>query len=239
MIALIDADVVLWRAAFSAEHDPAWVAKARADDMMYRLLDGVVANSYEAYITGPRKLNFRTQVYPDYKANREGMPQPRHKEVVKELLLDKWNAKQAIGNEADDELGIRQCELNNQSVICAVDKDLLMVPGSHYNFVKEIKTQVTPMGGLRHFFKQLLIGDTADNVVGIRGIGEKKAAKLIDPLDSFEEMLDCVRAVYKDDTRLLMNCDVLWIQQKPKEMFTDRFRKELNEQGFEETYLDL
>jgi len=240
---LIDGDIVAYRCAASAwdwktgqKLAPLKVALYRIEDMLDGIFRAHGCDRYKMFLSDSK--NFRNDIYPDYKANRIGLARPPYLNDCKNYLVGRLFATVCDNAEADDYLGIEQCARNN-TVICSIDKDLLQIPGSHYNFVKEIKTQVTPMGGLRHFFKQLLIGDTADNVVGIRGIGEKKAANLIDPLDSFEEMLDCVRAVYKDDTRLLMNCDVLWIQQKPKEMFTDRFRKELNEQGFEETYLDL
>lgn len=235
---LIDGDIVAYRCAASAWDwktgktlAPLRVAIYRIEDMMDGIFESLHTDRYSMYLSD--STNYRNLIYPQYKANRKGMARPPYLDDCKNFLVQRMFATVCENAEADDYLGIAQCESSN-TVICSIDKDLLQIPGSHFNFVKGQRMEVTPMEGLRHFFKQLLIGDTADNIFGIRGIGKVKADRLIDPLDSIEEMLDCVRAVYKDDVRLLMNCDVLWIQQNPNEMFTDRYFNLLKEMGFEE-----
>ena len=97
------------------------------------------------------------------------------------------------------------------TIIVSADKDLRQIPGKHYNFVKEELFEVTPLEGLRFFYKQTLIGDSSDNIYGVKGIGPVKAGKLIDCLDTEEEMYYTCRNLYKDDDRFHLNCKLLWI----------------------------
>lgn len=202
---LIDADLVAFRAAASAEEEHLSVACFRADDMIRRILTHTQADEYHAFLTGEN--NFRREIDPLYKANRT-QPKPRHLQDVKQFLTTDWNAQVADGCEADDYLGIYQ---QHNTIIASIDKDLKQIPGSHFNFVKEEFFEVSPIEGLRFFYKQTLIGDTSDNIFGIYGIGPKKAAKLIDPLDTEEEMYYTCRKLYKDDVRFHLNCKLLWV----------------------------
>src|SRR5574343_1568457 len=88
------------------------------------------------------------------------------------------------------------------TIIVTLDKDLDMIPGLHYNWVKNTIYDVNEDEALRFFYKQLLIGDTSDNIVGIRGIGPVKAKTLIDHLETEEEMLDVVSSLYDSKERL-------------------------------------
>jgi 5'-3' exonuclease len=230
---LIDGDIVAYRCAATCNNDPFKIAVYRMEDMLDGIFRASASDQYKMYLSD--STNYRYTIYPAYKANRIGMPKPIHLDNCKNYLVKKWNAEIAEGMEADDYLGIEQCRNLDNTSICSIDKDLLMIPGWHYNIVKQIKTLVTPTEGLRHFFSQLLIGDTSDNVHGIRGIGKVKTAKLLNHLDSKEEMFDCVRGLYKDDVRLLMNCDVLWIQQKEGVVFSQEYLPMLKEFGLHAT----
>jgi 5'-3' exonuclease len=66
-----------------------------------------------------------------------------------------------------------------KDIIVSIDKDFMQVPGWHYNFVKKVKKQVTPEEGLRFFYKQILMGDSADNIKGIHRVGEVTATKML------------------------------------------------------------
>jgi 5'-3' exonuclease len=80
--------------------------------------------------------NFRYDIYPEYKANRKDMQRPKWLQVVREHLVTDWKATVTDGIEADDAMGIAQCtEHDGDSMICSIDKDMLMIPGHHYNFV--------------------------------------------------------------------------------------------------------
>lgn len=181
--------------------------------MTYRILQAVDATTYTMWLSGGQ--NERKILDPSYKANREGKADPRHREELKAHCIVEWNARLTSGIEADDALGIEQsCYDFGASTICSIDKDLKQIPGCHYNFVKEEYETVSALDGLRLFYRQLLTGDRADNVMGIRGIGDVKAKRLIDCYEFEEDMFRVVQGMYNDDKRLLTNGKLLWIHRK-------------------------
>jgi len=137
----------------------------------------------------------------------------------KAFLTTEYNAITTDGYEADDALGFNQTE---DSIICSIDKDLLMIPGHHWNFVKKEHREVSELDGIKAFYRQMLIGDSSDNIFGVKGIGKVKAAKLIDHLETEDEMFKLVVDLYSDPERFIMNADCLWIWRKEKEHFTSR-----------------
>jgi 5'-3' exonuclease len=193
MIALIDGDILLYRIGFTTEQEPEGIARVRTDDLVDSILMETDAKEFEVWLSDNKDNNFRFEISADYKANRV-QPRPKHYEVIKEHLVKEWGAKFAFGMEADDAMGIQQVKYflddpefgatPHDCVICSIDKDLLQIPGQHYNFVKKEWQTVTIWEGLQWFYKQILIGDKSDNVKGCKGIGPVKAGKAIDPIGS-------------------------------------------------------
>jgi hypothetical protein len=219
MIGNIDGDLVAFRCAASVEpYGEEEIAILRADKLMRDLLYNTGSKSYNCYLSG--KGNFRKKVYPDYKANRKDKEPPRWLQSCREYLSKEWNAIISSGNEADDLLGINQTD---NSICISLDKDLRMIPGWHFNWLKNEKTYVTPVQGLQHLYKQMLIGDKADNIIGVWKIGEKKASGLIDDLEEESDMLNCVWNLYENDAeRFWTNIQCLWIMRKENETWQDR-----------------
>ena len=207
MIALIDGDIVVYRVGYTTEADSEGIARARTNEMIETILEETKANQFECWLSDSAENNFRYKIFPAYKGNRT-QPRPKHYDLIKEHLLTEWSARFAHGMEADDALGFRQdqgpIEYGGQdefgTVICSIDKDLLQVPGLHYNFVKKEWIEVTSWEGLKWFYKQILIGDVSDNIKGCKGIGPVKAGKILDPVSSSEgeqELLKRVFACYQ------------------------------------------
>ena len=219
MMALVDGDIVAYSNAASAELDPVEVAYMRIDQMMYSILDTTGANTYRGFISGGS--NFRHEIYPEYKANRKDMVDPRWRSACKEYLVREWAAEVTDGYEADDALGINQTA---DTIICSIDKDLDQVPGLHYSWpivrkgsiVREGKIyEVSEIEGLRSFYRSLLVGDRTDNIFGVDGIGKVKAAKMIDNLETEEEMFERVAELYNGDMdRMLVNGKCLYIMRE-------------------------
>lgn len=226
MQALIDQDLLCYRCAASAENDDLGIAIYRIDELLDNILNKTEATSYRAFLTS--SSNFRKQIYPEYKANRT-QPKPKHLRDLQVYSLDKLNAEYAPdGLEADDALAINQTE---DTVICSLDKDLLQVPGHHFSWEINGKGWSRPdtfieqseLEGLRLFYKQCLKGDTSDNVKGIEGLGEKKAAKILADCTSQQEMFNIVRDLYGNDEEFIMNASVLWILRSLDDNWKDRF----------------
>ena len=215
MRALIDGDIVVYRGAASAEKEEQWVALARADQMIQDILADTGSDSYSVYLTGTD--NFRREIAPSYKANRPD-ERPAHWQAVREFLVTHHKAEICNGHEADDQLGIQQDKKRGTTVICSIDKDLLQIPGRHYNFVKKTFQEVGIDEGLEHLYLQSLIGDRSDNIIGVAGIGPVKAAQALDGLLP-EEWYDKCRELYNDDERFHLNMKLLYIWQKPNDMW--------------------
>ena len=196
-IALIDADIVAYRTAATVENDGPHIGCLRADILMREILDVNKAEKYKAYMTG--NSNFRYQLYPAYKANRVGKPRPTYLKDVQAFLIKEWQVEMVEGAEADDYLGVEQAD---DTVICSIDKDLLQIPGKHYNFVKKEWTTVSEIEGWRNFYKQLILGDTADNIPGYDGKMRSKIPKFL--LPEIEAIDECqsTREMYKSVMRL-------------------------------------
>lgn len=125
--------------------------------------------------------SFREQEFPTYKQLREGMHRPAHLEACKAYLEKNYGAQAFPGQyEADDLMAIAQ---DGKHVICSIDKDLLQVPGHHFNWVKGEFTYVTQVDGWRNFYAQLLTGDDTDGIPGIKGIGPVKSRRIVDAYD--------------------------------------------------------
>lgn len=202
-----------FRCAAASENDPEEVAVLRCNDLMYKILQAVDAQTYTAWLSGGE--NVRKRIDPGYKSNRAGKIDPRYRETLKAHLITEWAAKLTDGIEADDAIATEQCSLPSlTSTICSIDKDLLQIPGNHYNFVKDQYETVSVVDGLRAFYRQFIVGDIADHIIGIRGLGPVKAARLINHLEDEISMFKVVQDLYMDDKRLLSNGQLLWLHRK-------------------------
>lgn len=222
-IALVDGDIVAYRCAAASEKEAEDIAKLRVDDLMNRILHETSSDSHVVFLTGSN--NFRYTYNPDYKANRTDKPRPQHLQAVREHLVVNWKASVEDTQEADDALGIYQMA-NKDTIICSIDKDLLMIPGEHYDFVKGIHREQFAIPAIRHFYYQLIMGDRTDNIFGYDGKARQSVPKFMEPilaeLQSYDDELDMfqfVRDLYSDDDRLLMNGICLWIRRNEDEIW--------------------
>lgn len=209
MHALLDADIFVYRVGFTTNEEPAQVAISLLDNMIEECLAAVGAESFTCYLSDSTKNGFRYKLYPEYKANRT-QEKPKHYQALRDHLVSFWNAIITEGQEADDALGIDQSENNKklysynigggkvtdfgllkqqETIICSIDKDLFQIPGNHYNFVTKQFNFITEEQGLYFFYKQVLMGDPSDNIGGLKGIGPKKAEKILGEVGQDEHTL--------------------------------------------------
>ena len=230
MKALIDADLVSFIAAASAEQEVEAIAISRTNNFVDTILERTESSVYQLYLSG--ESNFRYSVFPEYKRNRDGAYRPRHQRVCIQFLKDVWGAKVYSDHlEADDALGIEQTD---DTIICSIDKDMLMIPGWHYSWAiwrkgKEIRPEkkqyVSGADGLRNFYTQLLVGDPSDGIKGAQGIGKVKAAGILQGCNSHYEYVNACRPYFSCDEEMEMNAKVLWIWQKNPDNIIDRWKE--------------
>ena len=143
--------------------------------------------SFHYYLS--RGGSFREKEYPLYKANRKDMRRPHNLEACKDWLVSTKRAVVRIGElEADDLMAMRKEE---GDIICSIDKDLLQVPGHHFNWVRNEYKVVSEEDGRRSLYIQMLTGDSTDGIPGIKGIGPVTAKKLLGGIIS-EYLMYCV-----------------------------------------------
>lgn len=218
MIALIDGDIVSYScAAFNEE----WGWDACRDDidgMLTRIMDTTGANEARIFISGGN--NFRYQIYPEYKANRKDSVDPIYRQDANAYLVTDYGAEVTDGYEADDAIGIAATKLGSNCIICSIDKDLKQIPGNHYNWRKDEFSVVNSVDGLQSFYRSILTGDRTDNIIsGLKRVGPVTAAKIINDLTNEVDMFLACQAMYNDDTRLLMNGQLLWILREENQMW--------------------
>lgn len=215
MLALIDGDIVTYRCAAVNEDAAEGIAKWQADQLLNRILEEVNATNWKVFLSGDN--NFRYAVFPEYKSNRRDMVKPKWLEQLREHLVVEWNAEICDGYEADDALGIESIRAGNAGVVCSIDKDLLQLPGNHYNFVKRAWSIVSTDEGWYNFYYQLLVGDATDNIKGCPGIGPVKASQRLEKkrgeLALFQECFKAYTEVYKEKglEQLTLNAKLLYV----------------------------
>ncbi|MDP2871402.1 MAG: DNA polymerase I [Bacillota bacterium] len=152
---------------------------------------------------------FRNEQYAEYKAQRAGLASELGPQI--ELIKDLLRAMcvpvyEVRGFEADDTLGTLACQAADHG--CAVwiltgDRDALQLVGDRIRCILTVKgvseTAVYGPGEVREQYGiepaqfrdvKALMGDTSDNVPGIRGIGEKTALKLVQQFGALEGVYD-------------------------------------------------
>ena len=192
---LVDADIVLFRVACTTQDETEDIAKVRMNSYIDEIFHNSFCSDYRMFLTDS-KGNFRVKIYPEYKANRV-QERPKHYNVLRDYLLNFEKAEVAWGQEADDLLGIEQ---TSNTIIASIDKDLKMIPGKHFDFVKNKHYEVSNAEGRHKFWCQMLTGDNTDNIPGIRGVGPKKAEKLLQGCSTDKEYKAAVCTAYEDLT---------------------------------------
>lgn len=149
------------------------------------------------------KGNFRDDLHPDYKGKRKPL-EPEMKAALTyaiEHMVEEYGAVKSDGMEADDVVSIwaKECESEGHDyTVVHIDKDLDMIPGRHYNFVKNQMYLVHHDAAYNNFMMQCLTGDSVDNIKGVPGLGPKKAAVLLKPhFGNNEKLLAVVKAEWK------------------------------------------
>ncbi|MDC1068995.1 DNA polymerase I, partial [Candidatus Kapabacteria bacterium] len=169
---------------------------------------------------------FRVDMYPEYKANRSDFPEelipqvPKIKEIldlmgIPRVELDTYEADDIIGTlakQASKEKIKSFCVTNDKDFMQLVDeyvKILRPVPKSDemklidYDQVKE-KFGVRPDQVID---VQALIGDSVDNVPGVKGIGEKTAGPMIDEYGSLENLYENIDKITKKAAKTKLEND--------------------------------
>lgn len=223
MISIVDADLLIYRIGYASNDvGGKYAIRMMADfleDMVYNHLN---ADYVEGFLTGSDNYRHAIAKTAPYKGTRKG-EKPVHYDLLREYLRDAWMFPIVEGQEADDAVGIRAYQLRDEGedyIICSLDKDLDMIEGWHYNFAKDLRYEIKADEALRNFYKQILTGDRVDNIPGLKGIGPKKADKILGDAKTEQELFTAVLAAYEGDIlRMTEMGQLLWIRRKENELW--------------------
>ena len=172
-----------------------------------------------------QRPTFRHEMYAEYKANRDAMPEaiqiglPYIRQIISAFNIPILTCE---GYEADDVIGTTSYWAEQQGfdevLMATPDKDFGQLVTDHvhiYRFGRMGKPdQIMGVDEVKEKFgvcrceqvKDLLglWGDASDNIPGIPGVGEKTAKKLIDQFGSIEEMVSHADEIKNDKIKRLV-----------------------------------
>lgn len=209
MLTLIDGNSILFRAYYGMHR-----ALTRSDgtpigaaftffNMILPMLAAAKQDDIFVCVFDASRQTFRQGIYPLYKANRDETPPDL---ISQSVLVQQGLAAAGMpvlcipGVEADDviaTLASQNCKIADKTRIVSSDKDLMQLVSDCiflYDGMKQRRierAQVIEKFGVppeQVIDVQSLMGDSSDNVPGVRGIGPKKAAELINQFGSLDEL---------------------------------------------------
>lgn len=156
-----------------------------------------------AVVFDTKGKNFRHDLYADYKANRDAMPedlavqiQPLH-DMIRSMGLPLVAVE---GVEADDVIGTlsRFATTKQQDVVISTgDKDMAQLVNEHVTLVDTMKDQKLDREGVKAKFgvypEQIidylsLMGDASDNIPGVPKVGPKTAVKWLNEYETLDNV---------------------------------------------------
>src|SRR4051812_22398800 len=171
---------------------------------MLRKLHNDTRADYSAVVFDAKGKTFRDDVYPQYKATREAMPDDLTFQVDalnRTVKAMGWPLLVVGGVEADDVIGTltKQAEQAGMRVVISTgDKDMAQLVSPNVCLVNTVSNETLDEAGVEKKFgvrpEQFLdyltlIGDSIDNIPGVDKVGPKTACKWIAQYGSLEEIM--------------------------------------------------
>jgi DNA polymerase-1 len=152
---------------------------------------------------------FRHRLFRDYKAGRDATPEDLSAQipVVRELIdAHRIPVVEVPDFEADDVIAtlVERAPEDARIAIVSTDKDLMQLVSERVTLLDGMKdrrygpAEVEARFGVRPervLDLRALVGDPSDNIPGVKGIGEKGAAKLLEEWDTLDHLLQHVDEV--------------------------------------------
>lgn len=159
---------------------------------------------------------FRSDIYPEYKAQRPEPPEdlvPQFGLIREATRAFSTHSIELEGFEADDLIATYARQAADQGArvtIVSGDKDLMQLIGPNVGMIDTMKNKIFGEAEVLEKFGvgpdkvievQSLAGDSVDNVPGVPGIGLKTAALLINEFGDLETLLDQAETIKQKKRR--------------------------------------
>lgn len=217
--ALIDGDILAWRIGAGSEGLSQKHIHRLVDKTINNILRNTNADIYTVFFSDPTGANYRKDIFPLYKANRKAPKPSNHPIVVDSIYMqddEGTNVVFASNEEADDKIGIAMTDSveGHTTICCSIDKDLLQIPGEHYNWVRNEHKTIDEETARNNFWTQVLVGDSTDNITGLvglgcPGVGTKRSWKILEGCHTEAEYYRETLAAY---TRSLAKNDYEFVE---------------------------
>ncbi|MCT4799117.1 5'-3' exonuclease H3TH domain-containing protein [Exiguobacterium profundum] len=200
---LVDGFNLLSRYYFATERRRAQDPEVTVKGLLRKVDSWTTDFSHIAFFwDGTRESTHRYALYPEYKATRNGLPEPLFEDYLKlRSALDERGILQSelTGYEADDLMGAVATAFPGESYLYSSDRDLLQLlsPNVFQIMPKKGEEQLVNEASFEMMYGvkpyqfvdvKALQGDSSDNIPGVRGIGPKTATILIQHYDTIETL---------------------------------------------------
>jgi len=162
------------------------------------------APDYLAVVFDAPGKSFRHQIFADYKATRDAQPEDLSVQfpLVREVIdAYRFPMLEVPGVEADDVIAtlVERAPDDLEIAVVSTDKDLMQLVSERVALLDTMKdrrvgpAEVEERLGVppdKVLDVRALVGDPSDNIPGVKGIGGKGAAKLIDEWGDLENLLE-------------------------------------------------
>ncbi|MDT7522621.1 DNA polymerase I [Rhodoferax sp. TBRC 17198] len=211
---LVDGSSYLYRAFFaggdsmSVTLPDGTVQKTGAVRIMINMMNSLRKEypaDYVACVFDAKGPTFRDEIYPEYKAHRDPMPDDLRSQIapIHEIVrLLGWTVLDVPGVEADDVIGTLAATAASQGIeviVSSGDKDLAQLVNEHITIIDTMNGKRRDLAGVEAEFGvparlmldyQTLVGDTVDNVPGVAKVGPKTAVKWLQQYGSLQGVVD-------------------------------------------------
>ncbi|MFC1607603.1 DNA polymerase I [Candidatus Latescibacterota bacterium] len=219
---LIDGTALMYRAYFAFIRNPLINSRGEDTSAAFGVSNAIIslirdhAPDYLAVVFDTGKPTFRHEMYDQYKATRQKMPEELIDQVSRvhegidamgllRLELDGYEADDIIGT-----LAIRGAQDGFDVYMVTGDKDFMQLIGPNITMFDPMKKEMFGPDEVREKFgvspNQIvdlfgLMGDTSDNVPGLPKVGQKTARDLMDSFGSLDEVLRRCEEIQKPSIR--------------------------------------
>ena len=187
------------------------------DNLYKSILEPFKGEKYVSYLSGPNNFRNDIAVTQPYKGNRTSSAKPFYYDMLRSAICSWFNGAVVDWIEADDMIAVEATAAHDVTIV-GIDKDLLQIPGRHYNYDKGLFTHITEEIGWYNFFTQVLVGDASDNIKGLSRVGPSTAAAVLrDARECPRDMYTVCRRLYQEaygdsaDERFEEVCGLLYL----------------------------
>jgi len=199
-VAVIDGDVLLYMSMWG--NDTLKETQATFKEKFNSVLEQLFAKDYVMAMGGP--YNFRDDLFSEYKKSPSRMKskskKPEWFDDLKSWTVNYYDGCILTDNcEADDMVRVWSLELDRAEInrcVVTIDKDLDCIPGLHLNPRKGEVYEVSKDWAEYFYWKQLLMGDSVDNIPGLPGVGPKTAEAMLKPASNHVERKKIICCAY-------------------------------------------